>query len=128
MQTATKSVKFSFNNVIYRQIDGVAMGSPLGPALANIFVGYYESLLFRRVKKPPMYYRYVYDTFAIFDSENDSDEFVYQLNSLHPTLRFTFEKEVNPSLPLLDVLIQVKKVGSKLITSVYSKRTCHNMY
>ena len=30
MKTATKSVEFSFNSVIYRQIDGVAIGSPLG--------------------------------------------------------------------------------------------------
>ena len=104
------------------------MGSPLGPALANIFVGYYESLLFRRVKKPPMYYRYVDDTFAVFDSENDCNEFFHQLNSLHPTLRFTFEKEVNPSLPFLDVSIQVKKVGSKIITSVYSKLTFTKQY
>ena len=51
MQTATKCVEFSFNNVMYRQIDGVAMGSLLRPALVNIFIGYYEPLLFRRVKK-----------------------------------------------------------------------------
>ena len=48
MQTATSSVEFSFNNIMHRQIDGVAMGS----SLANIFVGYYEALLFKRINKP----------------------------------------------------------------------------
>ena len=43
MKTATTSVEFSFNKIMYRQINGVGMGSPLGPALKNIFVGYYES-------------------------------------------------------------------------------------
>ena len=41
MKIATSSVEFSFNNFVCRQIDRVAMGSPLGPALANIFVGFY---------------------------------------------------------------------------------------
>ena len=41
MQTATSSVEFSFNNMMHRQIDGVAMGSPFGASLANLFVGYY---------------------------------------------------------------------------------------
>ena len=125
MQTVTKSVEFSFNNFMYRQIDGVAMGSPLGPLLANIFVSYYESLLFWRMKKPLMYYHYVDDTFAIFDSENDCDKFL-QLNSLHPSLQFMFEKEVNQSLLFLDV--QMEKVGSKLITSVYRKPTFTRQY
>ena len=40
---ATTDVEFSFDNTLYKQIDRVAMGSPLGPALANIFVGYLES-------------------------------------------------------------------------------------
>ena len=40
---ATTEVEFSFNSIIFKQTDGVAMGSPLGPTLANIFVGYLES-------------------------------------------------------------------------------------
>lgn len=37
MLVATERVEFSFNSVMLRQIDGVAMGSPLGPVLANIY-------------------------------------------------------------------------------------------
>ena len=40
MQLATSSVEFSFNNNMYQRIHGVAMGSLLGLALANNFVGH----------------------------------------------------------------------------------------
>ncbi|XP_046860898.1 deleted in malignant brain tumors 1 protein-like [Xenia sp. Carnegie-2017] len=42
MMAATKGVEFSFDDTMYKQIDGVAMGSPLGPVFANISVGYHE--------------------------------------------------------------------------------------
>ena len=51
---------------MHRQIDDVTIVFPLSPSLANIFVGDYEALLFKRVNKPLMYYRYVDDTFAVF--------------------------------------------------------------
>ena len=31
-----------FNGEIYEQVDGVAMGSPLAPVLANLFIGHHE--------------------------------------------------------------------------------------
>ena len=74
MKTATTFVEFSFNNIMYRQIDGIAMGSPLGPALANIFVGY-ESKLFNEISKPTVYCRYVDDTFSLFIKKVNSKNF-----------------------------------------------------
>ena len=68
---------------MYKQTDGVAMGSSLGPALANIFVGYYEKKLFSQTQKPPTYFIYVDDTLAIFDHEAEADEFLTKLNCLH---------------------------------------------
>ena len=95
------------------------MGSPLGPALANIIVGYYESQLFYTISKPEMYYRCMDDTFVVFSNEDECDLFLDSLNSLHPSLRFTFDKEFNLALPFLDVLVE--KSLSKFITSIYRK-------
>ena len=36
LQLATEGM-FLYRDKLYRQIDGVAMGSPLGPTLANFF-------------------------------------------------------------------------------------------
>ena len=48
LHMAVLNFEFSFNNEMYRQIDGVAMGLPLRPILANIFVGYLEYNFFLR--------------------------------------------------------------------------------
>ena len=40
---ATSQAHFIFNSKFYNQIDGVVVGSPLAPVLANIFIGFHES-------------------------------------------------------------------------------------
>ena len=45
----TKNVHFTFNNDIYQQCDGVAMGSPFGPVIAGIFIVELESTLLSRL-------------------------------------------------------------------------------
>ena len=102
------------------------MCSPLGPSLANIFVGYHEVLLFKRVNKPMMYYRYIDDAFAVFNDEDKCHEFFSHLNSLPPSLRFTFEKECNRTLPFLNVLAE--KNDHEFVTSIYRKPTFTGQY
>ena len=126
MLIATRGVELSFNNQMYKQLDGVAMGSPLGPALANIFVGFQESRLFDNTVKTGVYFRFVEDTFAIFGSELDCDHFKGKLTLLHPALKLTVEKEQNNSLNFLDVLVEKDGIG--LLTSVYRKPTFTGQY
>ena len=58
MQMATSGVQFSFNNTMYRETIGIAMGSPLDPVLANVFVGYNENKLFDLLVKAQLHKRY----------------------------------------------------------------------
>ena len=102
IELATKSVSFSFNDTIYRQEDDISMGSPLGSVLANIFVWFYEKLLFDRFSKPYIHLRYVDDTFAYLCSRNDTLSFFQHFNDLHPSLTFAMDEEKNNKLPFLD--------------------------
>ena len=44
LELAVIDTHFIFNDVVYKQIDGMAMGSPLGPTFANIFMCHLEEL------------------------------------------------------------------------------------
>ena len=65
--SATSQTHFIFNSKFYNQIYGVAMGSPLAPVFANIFVGFYESkgLNEYNLHKPKFYLRVVSTTFLL---------------------------------------------------------------
>ena len=43
LSLATQESYFIFNDVLYKQKDGVAMESPLGPTMANVFLSFYEA-------------------------------------------------------------------------------------
>jgi len=66
--TAHHSV-FCFDDCLYTQTDGVAMGSPLGPSYANAFLCHHEQDWLEQCPlefKPLHYRRYIDDTFLLF--------------------------------------------------------------
>ena len=126
MEIAAKSVSFSFNEIMYRQIYGISMGSPLGPILTNIFVGFHERLLFEKFPKPFIYLCYVDDTFVTFSSRNNALSFFHKLNDLHPSLSFTMEEEKSNKLPFLVVLVESCEFS--FLTSVYRKPMFTGLY
>ena len=83
LELATFDNYFFFSDTIYKQNDGVAMGSPLGPHLANIFMGFMEKRWLQECPidfKPVLYRRYVDDTFLLFKSDSHFDLFLNYLN------------------------------------------------
>ena len=59
LEIATTNQLFQFNGQLYQQTDGVAMGSPLGPLMANVFMCHLEEKLTCEGLMPQLYKRYV---------------------------------------------------------------------
>ena len=75
--------------------------------------------------KPVYYKRYVDDKFALFRFRH-LEKFNEYLNTKNPNIKFNSEKQVNGSLPFLDVLISRNKEG--FTTTVYHTPTFSGVY
>ena len=88
-----KKIFFNFDGKIYKQTDGVSMGSPLGPSLANAFFCFYEQIWHndRPEDFKSLYYRrYVDGIFALFRSPGHLEKFTSYLNSKRQKIKFTY--------------------------------------
>ena len=127
LEFATKKSHFIFDGQYYDQIDGVAMGSPLCPVLANIFMCHFEdSWLTNNQFRPSIWFRYVDDTFSLFDSKDTASRFLDFLNSRHPNIKFTMELEENREIPFLDVCI--KRDHNTFSTTIHHQKTFTGLY
>ena len=117
-----------FEGNFYDQIDGMPMGSPLGPALANHFMRYHEQKWLESFEQCELILcrSYVDDIICLFNRESDADEFFVFLNQRHPKIKFTIEKQTKNQLSFLDLLITCN--GDNFLTSVYRKKHSIGLY
>ena len=83
---------FSFDN-LYEQVDGVSMGSPLGPVLASIIISEFEKVVVLDLLKSDIlkfYRRYVDDTLVLV-KPTDIPTVLNKFNTSDKNLNFTFE-------------------------------------
>jgi hypothetical protein len=124
-----KSTYFKWKGEFYEQTEGAAMGSPISPAVANIYMDFFETTALENAAyKPSMWLRYVDDTFVVWRHGREKlEEFHQFLNQIDEAIQFTKEVECGGKLPFLDVLISRREDGS-LGNSVYRKPTNTNRY
>ena len=121
--TCTKTA-FSFNNIIYKQTDGVSMGASLGPVLANIFMTELEKSVIQKCMHEGVikfYARYVDDTLVLIKPE-DIDRVHKELNGFNKNIKFTVDKFDNEIPHFLDIEIAPDGL------SVYHKETQTGQY
>ena len=104
------------------------MSSPLGPVLANLFIGYYETLWLNTFWECEiiLFRPYVDDIICLFNCESDANKFFEFLNTQHPNMKFTFERQVNKQISFLDVLIT--NDGDQFYISVLRKETAIGLF
>ena len=75
------------------------MGSPLGPVVADMFMIWFEKYMdIIKAHGVVLWLRFVDDVFILIDENNSFDkanELMRVLNSKHPNIEFTMEKETN---------------------------------
>ena len=124
----TQKSHFQFNGKYYDQIDGVAMGSPLGPLFANIFMDEFEKKHMAKLRELGVktWMRYVDDVFATLCNNANSSEILQFLNQQHKNIKFTIEQEKSNKIAFLDT--SVTRNSSNFTTSIYHKPTFTGVY
>ena len=103
------------------------MGSPVSPAVANIFMGAWEEKALRSYNacKPRVWWRFVDDIFAIV-KRLEVQLLMQHLNAQHPNIQLTVEVEEDGCLPFMDLNVQ-RRFG-EIETTVHRKPTHTDRY
>ena len=121
---ACQKTAFSFNGKIYKQTDGVSMGSSLGPVLANIIMTQMESEIVKPLETKGVikhYMCYVDNTPLLIKPEN-IETVLRKFNSFHKNLHFRVDTFDGGDIHFLDLKIE------GIETDVYHKPTHTGQY
>lgn len=114
---------FSFQGKLYEQVDGVSMGSSLGPVLANIIMTELEKVVVQKLIDDgtiKFYIRYVDDTLLLVKNE-DVQRVLTSFNKFDKNLKFTVD-EFESKVHFLDIAIDKNE------TDVFYKKTNTGQY
>ena len=100
LEISTKNQRFLFDGELYEQMDGVSIGSPLGPLMANTITSSSEEKQRHNEKMLPYHKRFMDDTISPLPSVDSANQFHLLLNGANPSIKFTMGLSIRvKSLP-----------------------------
>ena len=127
LEVCLNTTYFLYRGSFFQQVEGAAMGSPISPIIAYLFMEHFERKTLSTFLNPPRFWgRYVDDTMTII-KKDVIDRFTAHLNNTHPAIKFTFELENDNKIPMLDTTI-IRKADGTLQFEVYRKPTSTDQY
>lgn len=121
------SAFFSFNDDIYKQKEGLAMGLSLAPTMADIYLtDLFDTCLPKLSYKPAFLKKYVDDVSStVLESKIDETLRVFNNFSKDGRLKFTHELEIDCKINFLDMTL-IHRTDKKVITNWYHKEISSN--
>ena len=127
LEFCLKNMYFLFQDPFYEKVEGAAMGSPVSPIVANIYMEYFEQKAPSTAPTTRLWQRHVDDRFVIQKEVNKQD-FLQHINSVDPAIQFTVENnKEDGAIPFLDTIVKPEADESLSIT-IYRKPTLTNQY
>ena len=139
---------FEFNEELFKQIIGTAMGSKPAPSYANLFMARrIDNIIFAIIKlfenneilSSIFFKRFLDDLIFIFTGSTKAlHQFLEAVNQIHPNIKFTMQHtsihsepdpcncNKSPTIPFLDTSLQI--VDGEVIVDLYRKPTDRNQY
>ena len=125
LEITLKGNDFEFNSDFYLQILGTAMGKKYAPALANLYLQYFDHMAMNGFRiKPTFYKRFLDDLIIVWPgTKEELNEYNIFLNNLIPDITVTL-KSNETNIDFLDTTIyRSKEDKTKLHTKVFFKET-----
>ncbi|XP_021964253.1 uncharacterized protein LOC110859600 [Folsomia candida] len=126
LKICLSSTYFQYKDMYFHQKGGTAMGSPISPIVAELFLQMLEMKIIHQNRDIRFWRRFVDDAFIIAKGRK-LKSILDKLNNFNPAIEFTLEEEKNGKLAFLDTMLY-DKIDGKIGHYVHRKPTHTNKY
>lgn len=120
------STYFTFDTIFYKQIFGIAMGSPISSVITEIVMEHIQENALKNLDYKPTFYKRYVDDCLLLIPENKINYTLNIFNNLHHRIQFTKESEYNNTINFLDFTLINDQ--NKIITKWYRKNIKTDTY